>query len=138
MELVILCELNCSVNYTSIMYVNCLDPSATLLNDRNVFSLSGSNVTLGCIPFDQNQQIRWVLYQDDGTRVVLSPSRRIESKRLAIQDNLLIFEPPRLYHQLTIINASFDNSGNYSCEILPTCSDTFVVAYNMTVTIVPG
>ena len=138
MEIVILCELNCSVIYASIMYVNYLDPSATLLNDRNVASLRGGNVTLGCIPSDQNLQIRWVLYRDDGTRIVLSPNGRIESKRLAIQDNPLIFEPPRLYHQLTIINASLDNSGNYSCEILPTCSDPFVVAYNMTVVIVPG
>ena len=124
--------------YASVMYVNCSDPTATLLNDRNVVSLRGSNVTLGCFPSNQNLQIRWVLYRDDGTRVVLSPNGRIESKRLAMQDSPIIFEPLRLYHQLTIINASLDNSGNYSCEILPTCSDPFVVAYNMTVTIVPG
>ena len=109
-----------------------------MLNDRDVVSLRGSNVTLGCIPSNQNHEVRWVFYRDDETSIVLSPNQRIEAKRLAIQDNQLIFEPPGLYHQITIINASLDDSGKYSCEILPNCSDPFAVAYNMTLTIVPG
>ena len=126
-----------SINHVCT-YILCSDPSATLLNDRNVVSLIGSNVTLGCIPSNQILEVRWVLYRDDGTRQVLSPNGRVDSKRLAIQDNGPIFEPPGLYHQITIINASLDNTGNYSCEVLPNCSDPFSVAYNMTLTIVPG
>jgi len=78
------------------------------------------------------------MYRNDGTREVLSPNGRTELKRLAIQDNQLIFEPPGLYYQITIINTSLDNTGNYSCEILPNCSDPFAIVYNMTLTIVPG
>lgn len=128
----------CSLIYQSFIYVCCSDPSATLLNDRNVVSLIGNNVTLGCIPSSQTLEVRWVLYRDDGTRVVLSPNRRFTAKRLAIEDNQPVFEPPGLYHQITIINASLGNTGNYSCEILSNCSDPFTVAYNMTLTIVPG
>ena len=120
------------------MYVLCSDPSAMLLNDRNVVSLIGNNVTLACIPSNQILEVRWVLYRDDGIREVLSPNGRINAKRLAIQDDQIIFEPLGLYHQITIINASLDDTGNYSCEILPNCSDPFPVAYNMTLTIVPG
>lgn len=119
--------------------MSCSDPSATLLNDRDVVSLMGNNVTLGCIPSNQMLEVRWVLYRDDGTRAVLSPNgRRDNAKRLALQDDQLVFDPSGLYHQITIINASLDNTGNYSCEILPNCSDPFTVAYNMTLTIVPG
>ena len=115
-----------------------LDPSATLLNDRDVVSLNGRNVTLGCIPSNQNLVVRWVFYRDDGAREVLSPNERVDSKRLAIEENQLIFEPPGLRHQVTIINASLDDTGIYSCEILPNCNDPFTVAYNMTLTVVPG
>ena len=105
-----------------------LDPSAMLLNDRDIVSLSGRNVTFGCIPSNQTLAIRWVFYRDDRAREVLSQNERAE----------LIFEPPGLYHQVTIINASLDDTGIYSCEILPNCNDSFTVAYNMTLTVVPG
>ena len=117
----------------------CSDPSATLLNDRNVVSLMGRNVTLGCVPSNQTLEVRWILYRDDGTRVVLSPNgRRDIAKRLDIQDDQPVFDPPGLYHQITIINASLGDTGNYSCEILPNCGDPFTIAQNMTLTIVPG
>lgn len=115
-----------------------IDPSATLLNNRVVVSLRGSNVTLSCIPFNQILEVRWVFYRGNGTKEVLSPNGRSNAKRLAIQHNQPIFEPPGLYHQITIINASLDNSGNYSCEILPNCTDQFAIVYNMTVLVVPG
>lgn len=99
-----------------------------MLNNTDVISLQGNNVTLACFPSIQTLEVRWAFY---GTTEVLSPSEMIES-------NQFIFEPAGLFHQITIINVSLDNTGNYSCEVVPNCNDSFAIAYNVTLTVVPG
>ena len=100
--------------------------------------LSGNNVTLGCTPTDPTLEIRWVYYNEDGTVTVLSPNNNDDDqKRLAVQPTI-VFNPPGLYHQITMVNVTLMNSGTYSCEVVPSCNERSPVTFNMTVIVVPG
>lgn len=99
--------------------------------------LSGSNVTLGCVPTDPTLEIRWVYYDEDGTTTLLSPVNNDDLKRQAVQPAIM-FYPSGLYHQITIIDVTLMNSGTYNCEVVPSCNDPLPVTYNITVIVVPG
>ena len=114
---------------------SCADPEVTLLTDNDVVELSGNNVTLGCIPTNPALEIRWLYYDEDGTSILLSP--RDDAKRLAVQPSI-VFDPPGLYHQITIINVTLSNTGMYSCVVVPTCRDPSPVTFNVTLIVVPG
>jgi len=119
-----------------------------------VVVLSGSNATLGCIPTDSTLEIRWVYYDEDGTATLLSPTNNDyddddddddddndndddDQIRQTVQP-AIVFDPPGLYHQITMIDVTIMNTGTYSCEVVPSCNDPLPVTYNVTVIVVPG
>ena len=116
--------------FHKLIYItySCTDPEITLLTDSDVVVLSGNNVTLGCAPTDPTLEIRWAYYNEDGTTTVLSPNAQ----------PTIVFDPPGLYHQITMINVTLMNSGTYSCEVVPSCTDPSPVTFNTTVIVVPG
>ena len=119
------------------------DPTLSLLTNEDMSVLRGDTVMFECIPSNLSLEIRWRFYNSEGVDSIIGPLYRRDDDMLRKRQTTAptppaLFEPPRLYHRLTLFNVPLSSNGVFSCEIASSCPDSIVIAQNTSLTVTPG